>query len=56
LEDKIVGVTNYCNYPEKANKIEKIGEMTPLNLEKIASLKPELIPVRGNSSLKRGRL
>ena len=43
LENKIVGVTNYCNYPEKANNIEKIGEMTPLNLEKIASLKPDLI-------------
>ena len=43
LENKIVGVTNYCNYPEKANNVEKIGEMTPLNLEKIASLKPELI-------------
>jgi len=38
-----VGVTNYCNYPEKANNVEKIGEMTPLNLEKIASLKPDLI-------------
>lgn len=43
LENKIAGVTNYCNYPEKANNIEKIGEMTPLNLEKIASLKPDLI-------------
>ena len=43
LENKIVGVTNYCNYPEDANNVEKIGEMTPLNLEKIASLKPELI-------------
>ncbi|MBU2440189.1 ABC transporter substrate-binding protein [bacterium] len=43
LENKIVGVTNYCNYPEKANNVEKIGEMTPLNLEKIASLKPDLI-------------
>lgn len=42
-EDKIVGVTNYCNYPEEANNIEKIGEMTPLNLEKIASLEPDLI-------------
>lgn len=43
LENKIVGVTNYCNYPEKTNSVEKIGEMTPLNLEKIASLKPDLI-------------
>jgi iron complex transport system substrate-binding protein len=38
-----VGVTNYCNYPEKVNNVEKIGEMTPLNLEKIVSLNPDLI-------------
>ena len=43
LENKIVGLTNYCNYPEKANNVEKIGEMTPLNLEKIISLNPDLI-------------
>lgn len=43
LENKIVGVTNYCNYPEKVNNVEKIGEMTPLNLEKIVSLNPDLI-------------
>lgn len=43
LGDKVVGVTNYANYPEEAIKVEKIGEMSPLNLEKIASLQPDLI-------------
>ena len=43
LGDKVVGITNYANYPEEARKIEKIGEISPLNLEKIASLKPDLI-------------
>jgi iron complex transport system substrate-binding protein len=43
LEDKIVGITNYCNFPEETKNIEKIGETSPLNLEKIVSLKPDLI-------------
>jgi iron complex transport system substrate-binding protein len=43
LEDKIVGITNYCNFPEETKNIEKIGETFPLNLEKIVSLKPDLI-------------
>jgi iron complex transport system substrate-binding protein len=43
LEHKIVGITNYCNFPEETKNIEKIGETFPLNLEKIVSLKPDLI-------------
>ncbi len=43
LGDKVVGVTNYDNYPEEVAQIEKIGEMSPLNLEKIVALKPDLI-------------
>jgi iron complex transport system substrate-binding protein len=43
FQEKIVGITNYCNFPEETKNIEKIGEMTPLNLEKIISLNPDLI-------------
>src|SRR6056297_928870 len=43
LEEKIVGVTTYANYPEEAKKKEKIGTITEPNLEKIVSLKPDLI-------------
>ena len=43
LGEKVVGITNYCNFPEETKNIEKIGEMTPLNLEKIISLNPDLI-------------
>jgi iron complex transport system substrate-binding protein len=43
LSEKVVGITNYCNFPEETKNIEKIGEMTPLNLEKIISLNPDLI-------------
>ncbi len=43
LEDKLVGRSEFCNYPEEAENIESIGKMSPLNLEKIASLEPDLI-------------
>ena len=52
LGDKVVGVTNYTNYPEEATKVEKIGEMSPLNLEKITSLKPDLILAYAGFQLK----
>jgi iron complex transport system substrate-binding protein len=42
LDDRIVGVTNNCNYPPQALKKEKVGGFF-LNLEKIVSLKPDLI-------------
>jgi iron complex transport system substrate-binding protein len=41
--NKVVGVTNYDNYPAEVSKIKKIGQMSPLNIEAIASLKPDLI-------------
>jgi iron complex transport system substrate-binding protein len=42
LGDRVVGVTNNCNYPPEALKKEKIGGFF-LNLEKIVSLKPDLV-------------
>lgn len=42
LEDKMMGVTNWCNYPAAAGKLEKIGDINPLNIEKIVSLQPDL--------------
>ncbi|MBU4601565.1 cobalamin-binding protein [bacterium] len=52
LGDKVVGVTDYANYPKEIEKVEKIGKMTPLNLEKIASLQPDLIIAFGGFQLK----
>jgi iron complex transport system substrate-binding protein len=43
LGSKIVGVTNYCKYPDSALSIEKIGGYADANLEKIVSLKPDLV-------------
>lgn len=43
LGDKVVGVTNYCDYPEEAKSKEKIGGYADPNMEKIISLKPDLV-------------
>jgi len=49
LEKEIVGVTRYCNYPEKARTKERIGGMIDPDLEKIIQIKPDLvIAFRGN--------
>ena len=42
LEQKVVGVTNWCNYPQAAQKVAKIGDISPLNVEKVLSLQPDL--------------
>lgn len=43
LGDRIVGVSTYANYPKKATEKEKIGNVTDPNVEKIVSLKPDLV-------------
>lgn len=42
-EDKLVGVTDYCNYPTEAANITSIGGFSTPNLEIIATLNPDLI-------------
>ncbi len=49
LGDKVVGVTDFCDYPEEAKSIEKVGGMEH-NLEKIVALDPDLIVAIGGSS------
>lgn len=41
--DKIVGNTTYCTRPEKAKYIEKVGNVIDVNVEKIYSLKPDIV-------------
>ncbi len=43
LEDKIVGVTDYCDYPPAAKGKEKVGGFSTVNLEKVISLSPGLV-------------
>lgn len=50
LGDEIVGVNDYDNYPEEALEKEKIGGQD-FNVEKIISLKPDLVLAHGGSSM-----
>lgn len=43
LGDKIVGVTNFCNYPEEVKKKPKIGGMSNPSLEAVVSSKPDIV-------------
>jgi iron complex transport system substrate-binding protein len=42
LGDKIVGVTSYCKYPPQMD-IQKIGGYSDINMEKVISLKPDVV-------------
>ena len=43
LGDKVVGDTLYCDYPEAAKSITKIGGYSDIDIEKVVSLNPDLI-------------
>ena len=51
LENRVAGVTSYCDFPEAAKAKEKIGDTLQPNLEKISSLKPDLVVVSTASQL-----
>jgi len=41
--DRLVGVTSMCDYPPEAESIDNVGSYFKPNLEKIISLKPDII-------------
>ncbi len=43
LGDRVVGVTEFCDYPPKAKDKEKIGGFSTPDIEKIIALEPDLI-------------
>ncbi|MGB8707913.1 MAG: cobalamin-binding protein [Dehalococcoidia bacterium] len=43
LGDKIVGDTEYCNYPEAAKTKPKVGGFSTVDIEKVVSLRPDLV-------------
>ena len=43
LDDEIVGVSQFCNYPPQALLKEKVGSFSQPNIEKILSLKPDIV-------------
>ena len=49
--DRLVGVTTYCNFPEPAKAIEKVGDTQTPNIERIIALKPDVVFVSTASQL-----
>jgi iron complex transport system substrate-binding protein len=43
IEDKVVGVTDYCNYPPEAKEKPRIGGFSTPNLEKLIDASPDLV-------------
>lgn len=43
LDEEIVAVSQYCNYPDKTLRKEKVGTFSNPNIEKILSLAPDMI-------------
>ena len=41
--DRLVGAVEYSDFPEQAKSIERIGNHSSINLERISTLKPDLI-------------
>jgi iron complex transport system substrate-binding protein len=50
LDDRIVGDTDYCNYPTEAAKKEKIGGFSTVSLEKVLALNPDLVVAADGNS------
>lgn len=51
LQKYLIGNTLYCSYPEEAGNITKVGDLLTIDLEKIVTLKPDMIfiTVEGNT-------
>ena len=48
---KLVGDTTFCNYPEAAQKIAKVGDTINPNMETIIALKPQIVFVSTASQI-----
>lgn len=49
--DRLVGVTTFCNYPEEAKAIAKVGDTMNPNMETIIGLKPDVVFVSTASQI-----
>ena len=48
LGEKVVGVSDYCDYPEEARLKEKVGGFWNPSVEKIVELRPDLVLTNGS--------
>ena len=49
--DRLVGVTTYCDYPDEARSIAKVGDTQTPNVERIIALRPQVVFVSTASQL-----
>lgn len=49
--DRLVGVTTFCDYPEEAKAIAKVGDTLSPNMETIVALKPDVVLVSTASQI-----
>jgi iron complex transport system substrate-binding protein len=52
MDKQLVGVTDYCDYPEEAKQKESVGGFINPSLEKIIVLDPDIVVVSKNGGLK----
>jgi cobalamin transport system substrate-binding protein len=50
-EDRLVGNTTYCDYPEAAKRIDKVGDTLHPSIERILALRPQVVLVSTASQL-----
>lgn len=49
--DRLVGNTTFCDYPEGAKKVQKVGDTLQPSIERILALRPQLVLVSTASQL-----
>lgn len=49
--ERLVGVTSFCDYPEDAKKIRRVGDTLTPNIENIIALKPQIVLVSTASQM-----
>ncbi len=53
VEERIVGVTSYCDYPPAARGKERVGDVLNPSLERILALQPDLVILSTATQLER---
>lgn len=48
-QDKLIGITTYCNFPPETKNIQKVGDLNP-DYELITALNPDLIFIQSSTS------
>lgn len=51
-DSSVVGVTDYCDYPDEAKRKAKIGGMLNPNIERILALQPDLVLMSGSGNMR----